>query len=299
MSTRTLSTAFALIVAVEFFPAPARAHGSAAPVDLSAGALISATILLSAALAYGWAFAFSGTRAGRWRWRRAGAFIAGLIVFAIALVWPVDRLAEESFAAHMAQHMVLMTIAAPLVVLSQPLVPLIPALPTSLGRTLATLAAALSPRRDRRFPIVVATVLQAVVLWAWHAPAVFLAAQRSEVIHLMQHASMVGVAIWFWWSLLRAGRKQAAPATAVLCALATLVHTGMLGGLLTFARKPLYARPLLDDTVYFWSTEDQQLAGLIMWVPAGVAYLTAGLILASQMLNVPGFGAKGTSLRQH
>src|SRR3546814_562712 len=116
-----------------------------------------------------------------------------------------------------------------------------------------------------------ATALQGLALWIWHAPSAFQAALGSDLIHFAEHATMPAAALLFWWVLARSG-DPARPGlgAGALCALVTLVHCGFLGALITFAPTPLY--PAYGDSAAEWGLpplEDQQLAGLIMWIPGG------------------------------
>jgi len=111
----------------------------------------------------------------------------------------------------------------------------------------------------------------------------FEAALRSEALHFLEHVTLLGSALYFWWSLLHAGRARAGGyGTSALLALATMMHTGLLGALITMARRPLYAvyvQPGID------ALADQQLAGLLMWIPGALVYLVAGLVLIGAWLG--------------
>lgn len=117
-------------------------------------------------------------------------------------------------------------------------------------------------------------------LWLWQAPALFQATLSSDVVHTLQHISFFGSALFFWWALMHGQRGLVGYGAAVLYVFTTMMHSGLLGVLLTFATTlwyPAYAR----STAVWGLTplEDQQLGGLIMWVPAGLCYLVAGLAL--------------------
>jgi putative membrane protein len=178
----------------------------------------------------------------------------------------------------------LMLVAAPLIVLAKP-----------LGAFMWSLPAALRHRVGRPFkrrgwqrvwawlttPIT-AWSLHVVVLWGWHAPAWFEASLTNRAVHDLQHASFLVTALLFWWSLAR----RAPDAVAMLSLVTTLVHTGVLGALLTFAPSPWYPTYLTRDNPWGLSPlADQQLGGLIMWVPAGAVFILAGLILLAHWLR--------------
>jgi putative membrane protein len=168
----------------------------------------------------------------------------------------------------------------PLLVLGRPLAPIMWALPGSWRPYTGALTRRLRPGRLLTRPSV-ATLIQGVALWAWHAPAPFQAAMLNDAIHTAEHVTFMGSALLFWWSIVHAGREGSQGyAAAAGWTLITVLHGGMLGALLTFAGKPLY--PAYGDVAALWGLtplEDQQLAGLIMWVPTGMVHLTAGVWL--------------------
>jgi cytochrome c oxidase assembly factor CtaG len=133
----------------------------------------------------------------------------------------------------------------------------------------------------------VAWGLHAAALWAWHAPALFEAAVVHESVHILQHASFFVTALLFWWSLL-SGRDGQRVGLAVLCLFTTALHGGALGALLAMAGQAWYS--VYEATAPLWgltALEDQQLGGLIMWVPAGLVYLGAALALLASWLGAP------------
>lgn len=201
----------------------------------------------------------------------AGA-LAGLF---FALVWPLDALAETSFAAHMGQHMLLIAVAAPLLVYAEPAVPLLHALPAlrrvARERPLRRLLRILQRPR-------VAFGLHAAVIWGWHAPLVFELGVRNDFVHALGHLAFLGSAVLFWTALRQAGRAGSdGHGVAALAALGTMMHMGILGGLITFAPRLLYGVYADSALAGLSALEDQQLAGLIMWVPAALPYVVAGL----------------------
>ena len=236
----------------------------------------------------------SGARALRRRraevpvWRML-AFGAGLLAIVIALVSPVDALSEELFSVHMVQHLLLTLVAAPLIVLAAPLVPILAALPVGWR---GEIAGPFMRRPVRKFwnvasyPLV-AWLLSATVLWSWHVPVMYDLALASGWVHVLEHLSFLGAGLLFWWSLLRpVGRESTPAAVAVLYVFTTGIHSSALGALLTFSNNVWYTAH--EPYVAAWGLtafEDQQLAGLIMWVPAGAIYLGAALIFAARVLT--------------
>jgi putative membrane protein len=236
-------------------------------------------LLLSAVLYYRGAKASRGMR----RWEIA-CFWAGWVTLVIALVSPLHPLGEALFSAHMAQHELLMVIAAPLLVLGRPLVPMLWALPMGLRQDLGRFSKTAPVQRSWRFltGAAVAWIVHAVVLWGWHAPALFQATLTSDFVHSLQHISFLGSALLFWWALFHARTHG----TGVLYIFTTTVHTGALGALLTFSGTLWY--PAYAPRTAAWGftpIEDQQLGGLIMWVPASISYVVAGLWLMARWIR--------------
>jgi putative membrane protein len=214
-------------------------------------------------------------------------FWSGWIFLVLSLVSPLHPLGEALFSAHMAQHEILMLAAAPLLVLSRPLVPMLWGLPMAWRRGLGQWSKRPSVQRmwrglTRPFA---AWWIHAVALWIWHAPQLFQATLNNEWIHSAQHLSFLGSALLFWWSLFYAHGRGSYGAS-VLYIFTTAIHTSILGALLTFARSVWY--PAYSRTTQAWRLtplEDQQIGGLIMWIPAGLVYLGVGLVLFALWLR--------------
>lgn len=229
-------------------------------------------------------------------WRKAGIgrgirtieavrFAAGWTTLALALLSPIDGLAERSFAVHMVQHELLMVVAAPLLVLSRPLEAWAWSLPYRARRTLASIFTASRVRDGWRRLNAPASAwcCHALALWIWHIPALFLAALANEGLHVLQHTCFFASALLFWWAAI--GRQLRAPsATSIALLFTTMLHTSALGLLLTFAPTPWYAHYDLGP-FGLSALEDQQLGGLVMWVPGSLAYLVAGLATIAAWLS--------------
>jgi putative membrane protein len=220
---------------------------------------------------------------------QAWAFAIGWLSLVLALVSPLDPLGGRLFSAHMVQHELLMVVAAPLLV---------------VGRPLATWTWALSPPQRRVVgrlcqgrgwtqvwttltdPLV-AWALHALALWAWHIPGAFDAALESEGWHIAQHVSFLGTALFFWWAVLgHDPRGRYGPGHSAAYLFTTMMHTGALGALLSLSPTAWYA-PYIPQTAAlgFDPVDDQQLGGLVMWVPAGLAYVVAALWVIGRMLT--------------
>jgi putative membrane protein len=209
-------------------------------------------------------------------WRRAGRgtavgfaqaafFCSGWGVLGIAVLGPLHHAAERLLWAHMIQHELLMVVAAPMIVLGRPMEAWTWALPIGMRRYTRMLRFIGDPA--------LAWGLHAAAIWGWHVPGIFEAALAHPWLHLAQHASFLGSALLFWWSLLAPGQRNLAGLASLFT---TMLHTGALGALMALAPAPWYPG---------FALEDQQLAGLVMWVPAGLAYPLAALFLGSQWLK--------------
>ena len=221
---------------------------------------------------------------GTARTARMVAFYGGLTVLAAALMSPIDAVSSALFSAHMIQHLLLMVVAAPLLVLARPMAALVAGLPAG-GRDAVRSVAAGGARRVLHTltrPIVVWSVA-AVALWAWHMPSLYEAAISHEALHVAEHASFLGTALLFWTVVLGSSvrRGPAARPVAALLVFANGVQGTALGAVLLFASSPLY--PVHGPGTRIWGgtpLEDQQLAGALMWgPPAFVYFVTLGWLL--------------------
>lgn len=234
---------------------------------------------------------------GRRAMRRAGpaweawSFRAGWLLLAVALASPLHAMGEALFSAHMAQHELLVAVAAPLLVLGRPALVAVWAVPPRWRGHVRLLTA--RPRLRGAWRAITgagaATLLHGAALWVWHLPVLYRASLRSDLVHALQHASFLGTALLFWWALLapRARRQQAGAGVAWL--FLTAMHTVALGMLLALSTRlwiPDYAATSAPWGV--GAVEDQQLAGLLMSVPGTLAYLVAGLALFAAWLDASG-----------
>jgi len=218
----------------------------------------------------------------------AFCFAGGWLALFVALVSPLHAWGRVLFSAHMTQHEVLMLVAAPLLVLGRPLVVFLWALPLNWSRRIGNLGKISSINRLWQVITIpfVAWIVHAIALWSWHIPILFEAVQRNEAIHTAQHLSFFISALLFWWALIHGPQGAMGYGAAVLYLFTTSVHSGVLGALLTVARSVWY--PSYAGLTTSWGLtplEDQQLGGLIMWIPAGLVYLIAGLALFAGWLR--------------
>lgn len=221
------------------------------------------------------------------RKRQALLFAAGWLFLFVALASPLDAISDQLFSAHMVQHELLMIVAAPLLVLARPTAVLLSAFPGGTRRTVVRIACSPAVRRAWRTlgrPMH-AWLVHGIVIWVWHAPVLFDAALENDAVHAVQHLCFLGSAMVFWWSLVY-GQRRASRGMSILYLFTTAVHTGVLGALLSVSRHAWYAA--YADRAAAWGLSplaDQQLAGLIMWIPASLAYLLAALLLFARWLR--------------
>lgn len=221
------------------------------------------------------------SRGGLRRWEVA-CFWGGWWTLVLALFSPLHPWGRVLFSAHMTQHELLMLVAAPLLVLGRPLVAFLFAIPRGDARMIAQVVRESWLRRAWEMlsrPLVAWTV-HAFALWIWHVPKLYEATLRNEFLHHVQHSFFFGTALLFWWAIMESRAGLRGCGVAVLYLFTTMMHSGLLGALILFAGTLVY--PTYAATAPDWSLtplEDQQLGGLIMWVPAGLIYVGATLAL--------------------
>lgn len=184
-------------------------------------------------------------------WRRA-AFSAGWTLTGLVLICPICPLSVALFSARVGQHMFLVGVAAPFIALGWPA----------------------REQSAARWNPILASGTFAAALWIWHSPGPYVATFQSTAIYWLMHLTTFGAAFWLWRSILGAWRRSLEGAAAAV--LVSVLQMSVLGAVITFAGRPLYAPHLY--TALRWgmtSLEDQQLGGVIMWVPAGVLLAVA------------------------
>lgn len=292
---RKLTVIIALTAVATAAPAWAHAeHDHHAAPGWTWDAWITIPLLVAALLfALGRRRLHARSSGGRARLRqRAWLFAGGWLTLAAALVSPLHEAGERSFTAHMTEHELLMLLAAPLFVMAEPLSAMLWAFPPPARRAIGRIGT-VRPVSIVFFwstGAVTATVAQAAVLWLWHMPALFDLALASEGWHVVQHLCFIVSALLFWTAML--GRRGAGAgalgerALAAFCLLVTSFVTGALGALMAFSDSPWYAGYAGLGLAPFGLSpaEDQQIAGLIMWVPGGLVHLIVALILTRTLL---------------
>lgn len=205
---------------------------------------------------------------------RAAAFYAGIGTIVLALDTPIDSYADRLFSVHMAQHVLLLTVAPPLLVLGRAWPRLWQPLPVSFRRAGARAFVFGAPLTHPA----VALVLLSATVGAWHVPALYDETLRNEFVHQLEHLSFVVSAILFWAPVLGTPPLRArldGPWRCLYLVLA-IVPGWVLAIVLAFAQTPLYSYAALDHRPGGISAlADQQIAAGVMWVPGSLAYLIA------------------------
>jgi len=256
-----------------------------APHDLWGAWNLDAVLVVGCLLAL-WAY-WRGQRGGPRRevdiWR-ARCFAGALLALGVALISPLDAASSALASAHMVQHMLLVLVAAPLLALSAPSSTLLRGSPLGVrratGRWRRRLRLTRGNLRALRNPITV-WLLHVGTLWFWHAAVPYDAALDNQLIHIVEHTSFLVTALLFWHVVIGArSPARVANGLGALLVFAMAMQSIFLSVLLTFARAPWYSSYATTTTPWGLAPlADQQLAGVIMWIPAGLVYLAAALTL--------------------
>jgi putative membrane protein len=240
-------------------------------------------LILAGLLFAVWAYR-RGARAGRrpvgvWRER---CFTAGIAAVAVALVSPLDALSGALASAHMVQHVLLVLVAAPLLAATASITALVRGSPAVVRDVSVRWRRRLRlTRGNLRFLRHPATVwlLHVGTLWFWHAAVPYDAALEHHLLHVVEHASFLVTGLLFWRVVIGAREAdRVSNGFGVLLVFTLAMQSVFLSALLTFARTPWYSA--YATTTAAWNLDplaDQQLAGVIMWIPAGLVYVGVGL----------------------
>ena len=226
-------------------------------------------------------------------WRRLAArasqapkgwplFVSGWLVLTLALVSPLHEAGERSFTMHMIEHELIMLVATWLLAASHSGGVLAWGLPRPLRSALGgSWKSPLSALWKRLTEPVTATAIQAIVLWAWHAPPLFDHALDSFGWHIAQHACFLVSSLIFWWAMLNPRGRANGYGTSAACLFATSLIGGALGALMALSQSPWYAdyAAMGVTGIGLDPTDDQRLAGLIMWIPGGLVHGAAAVAL--------------------
>jgi PQQ-dependent catabolism-associated beta-propeller protein len=272
------------------FVSTARAHSTSTATQAGEWFLIALLLCVGAWYCVGLRRVFLGARVGRSALsKQALLFASGWALMAGSLLSPLHEMGGRSFAAHMIEHELLMLVATPLMAWSRPIGVLLWAFPSRTRLQLAGISRRswFASTWDSLSAPLSASLLQGVVMWVWHAPALFNAALLSESWHAVQHLSFVFSALLFWWSMSVAAARGRS-GVAAFWLFFTSIHSGLLGALMTFAQSPWYPRYIelgLSGIGGLTPLEDQQLAGVIMWIPGGMVHAIVALYYLGRWLK--------------
>lgn len=212
---------------------------------------------------------------------RGFAFWGAFAALFLALISPIDAMSHTLVSAHMVQHVLLILVAAPLLAISAPGGALLRGTPPAVVHTtrLVRKAVRLTPTRLQRLRSPMARwLLYVVTLWVWHASVVYGAAIENEPVHLLEHAMFLGTAFLVWSAILGPPRVRVSRGLGMLAVFTLGLQSIFLSVLLTFSKEPWYVEYLSPPPA--WGLDpltDQQLAGVLMWVPAG--FVHTGIVL--------------------
>lgn len=243
-------------------------------------------------------------------WRLA-SYTGGILVLALALLSPIDVLSGHLFSAHMVQHLLLMMVAPPLLLLANPFPTFLWALPpkqrVSLATTFRRLSALLARDAFLSRSLLKITgpasawAIYVLVFFAWHDGNAYSLALRLPVVHQLEHFTFFGAALLFWWHVTGAAPRihaKPVPWLRVGYVLAMIPPNMLLGVALSFASTPIYPYYESIPRLYGLSVLDDQVwGGLIMWIPGSMMYVIAALALLGRLLTTAEHKAK--SRRPH
>jgi cytochrome c oxidase assembly factor CtaG len=219
---------------------------------------------------------------------RPGLFLSGWLVLAVSLVSPLHQAGERSFTMHMIEHELIMLVATLFLAMSRAGGVLAWGLPRALRLALGgSWKAPVQALWHRLTEPITATAVQAVVMWAWHAPLLFDRALESTGWHIAQHASFFLSALLFWWAMLHPRGRSSGYGVSAACLFATSLIGGALGALMSLSSSPWYAdyAAMGMSGIGLDPIDDQRLAGLIMWIPGGLVHGVAALVLLYKWLK--------------
>lgn len=296
-SASSSSFIFGLSLSVVFLPGFALAHsGEASPSTIgwttwtfSPGVSLGLAALCTSYVV-GWR-KFKSLRRNTPVFRpwQVQAFIAAISILIIALISPVDPMSDMLASVHMVQHTLLMMVAAPLLALASPGYVGAWAVPAGLLRRRSRLRFLFSGGiRASRFgrPIVI-WLLYGLTLWLWHLPVLYQAALRNPYVHDLQHLAFFCSSFLFWRILLDPfQRNRIHPGVGILYLFVASLHAMILGVLMALSPSVWYSHYEASAHHFGLSAlQDQQLAGYIMWMPAGITYVVVAAALLLRLIR--------------
>jgi putative membrane protein len=223
-------------------------------------------------------------------WRLV-AYLSGLLILGVALMSPIDVLGGQLFFMHMIQHLLLVMIVPPLLLLANPLPFFMWGLPVparhQVGRLLSRRSAFRRGLYTLTAPGLVWMAFVAFLL-GWHDPSAYNAALRSNLIHDLEHLTFFGAAMLFWWLVIGAGPRirSLSPGVRLALLLVTVPVNMAAGVVIAFAAQPIYT--YYTTVPRLWGISvllDQMIGGVIMWIPGSMMYLLAALIIISHLIQ--------------
>lgn len=240
-------------------------------------------------------------RTARSRWRlavswRLAAYWGGLLAVALALLSPIDALGQQLFFMHMVQHLLLIMIAPPLLLVANPMPFILWGLPTGLRHKIGGLFSQ-ALHRESGFRRWLRLLTQPGIIWmvwvvsliGWHDPSMYNLALRFEWVHNAEHLSFFIASMLLWWHLTGAGpriHKQFGLLGRIALVMSVVPPNMLTGIVLAFATQGYYS--YYESVPRLWGFDvlmDQQLGGVIMWVPGSMMYIIAALILIGRFLS--------------
>lgn len=209
---------------------------------------------------------------------RAGSFLSGLLCLWLAVGSPLAHLDKHLLTFHMVQHLLLMTIGPPLILLGAPILPLLHSLPGFLTR---------APPPSFRLNLAFCWVVATTVLIGWHIPSAFELGRSSESWHQVEHATFLGAGLLFWWPVIPSRPSISQPRwSTVLYLFAATLPCDALSAFLAFCGRVVYSS-YLDMPPHFNLSplQDQECAGALMWTVATFAYLIPAVLTTARLLS--------------
>src|SRR5216683_2157169 len=221
---------------------------------------------------------------------RAGSFFLGIFLIWAALASPLAGFDHELLTAHMAEHLLLMTLAPPLIWLGAPIIALRNGLPQQFVQAIVEPALRLPAVQRLGRSIGQPTfcwLAAAAALVVWHIPGIFTLGVQSGTWHMVEHASFLASGLLFWWPVVQPWSSASRPDLSIIVYLflATL-PCDVIAGLLVFGDRVVYSIYFSSSRPFGLSAlEDQQCAGALMWTCVTVVYLVVGAILTTRLLS--------------
>ena len=268
-----------LVAHGQSFVTPAEAWGAWNPLALAAlGSLFAGLVLVTGRSAR--------HRASPWRRR---SLLGSVVALAIALGSPLEAMAAALASAHMVQHILLVLVAAPLLVVGAPMATVLAAGPARVRGIAVRLArnrGISNMSRVARVPLV-AWFSHAAALWLWHSAVLYDMALHHPWVHAVEHLTFLGTGMLFWSTVLGPHRRYRVSGPAAVLVVFTMgLQSVFLSALLTFSPTAWYGTYAISAPT--WGLDpltDQQLAGLIMWIPAGFVYFGTAITVLVTWLD--------------